>query len=245
MRYGPEARMADLGNLLDADSPDELHRALVLFVPACQEREPSLAVAVFRTIHERDADGAVVTAMLLMTDDRWSVTARPVAAALEATGLVPDDELDLLARAFVAAGEAVHWRLPAEWFSGPEIVLDDREGVVARRVTTGLRRWATARLLRSDPARWSELLGLARSLGGARGGALVLGLLDERTILTAPAARLIETAAQQWSRRDVRAAASRRVTSMPRAHPPAVDDRATAAAVPVDAARRAAQPSLF
>lgn len=261
MRYGPEARMADLGILLAAADADELHRALVLSVPACQEREPTLAVALFRSIHERAGDGAAVTAMLLMTDARWSAAARPVATRLEETGLVPGDELDLLARAFVAADDAVYWSCPADWFDGPEIVVtfddddidgdeeeqpvDDREVVVARRVTTGLRRWAAARLVRSEPSTWGELLGLARSVGGARGGAVMLGLLDERTILTHPAARLIETAALQWSRRDVRAAASRRVTSMPRARPPAADDRATTAAVPVDGARRAAQPSLF
>ena len=253
--------MADLGNLLDAATTDELHRALVLFAPACQEREPALAVALFRGVHEGAADGAAVTALLLMTDDRWSVTARPVAARLEATGLVPDDELDLLARAFVAAGDTVHWACPADWFDGPEIVIafdddddldgedhelpaDDREVVVARRVTTGLRRWAAARLVRSDPGRWGALLGLARSLGGARGGAVMLGLLDERTILTDPAARLIETAALQWTRRDVRAAANRRVTSMPRARPPA-DDAATTTPGPADAEQRAPHPSLF
>lgn len=262
MRYGIDVRMADLGNLMGATTAGELHHALVLFAPAFQEREPTAAIALFRRVHECDADGAVVTAMLLMTDDRWSVTARPVAARLEATGLVPDDELDLLARAFVAADDTVHWACPVDWFDGSEIVIarnddddldgddhelpaDDREVVVARRVTTGLRRWAAARLVRSDPGRWGPLLGLARSLGGARGGAVMLGLLDERTILTDHAARLIETAALQWTRRDVRAAASRRVTSTPRARPPAADDPAATRPVPTDAKQRTPHPSLF
>lgn len=74
-----------------ATGADELHRALVLFPPAFEEREPTVAISLFRRIHGRDASGATVTAMLLMTDSRWSVAARPVAARLEATGLVHDD----------------------------------------------------------------------------------------------------------------------------------------------------------
>src|SRR5918995_431117 len=40
------------------------------------------------------------------------------------SGLVPDDELDLLPDAFLAAGRNIYWEPPADWFDGPEIVIE-------------------------------------------------------------------------------------------------------------------------
>ncbi len=98
-----EARLADLQLLLDARDPEELHRVLVLYPPGAFEREPMLPVVYFRNVHERREDGAVVTAMLLATDPRFRTTAGPLIAKIAETAIVPAEELDVLARAFIAA----------------------------------------------------------------------------------------------------------------------------------------------
>lgn len=218
--------MADLGALLAATDADSLHRALVLHPPALQEREPLIAIGLFRSAHDCDAAGAVVTAMLLMTDSRWSATARSLAIAIEATAIVPGDDLDLLAQTFVLAEESIYWSCPSEWFDGPEIVVaidddateadltrgdDDGSGevLVTRAVPAGLRRWAAGRMLRSNPSCWGPIFHRATSAGESRGGAVMLGLLDERARLPEPAVEFIDHAACNWGRKDVRAAARR------------------------------------
>lgn len=45
--------------------------------------------------------------MLLVTDPRWRVTAGPLIDAMDATGIVPTDGLDVLARTFISAGPMV------------------------------------------------------------------------------------------------------------------------------------------
>jgi hypothetical protein len=124
------------------------------------------------------------------------------------------DELDLLAQTFLAAGDAVYWQVPEEWFGDDsfEIVIDVADGdepgngvdsadgeepaaapqpVVARRdVLPPLRRWAAARAVSQTPESLSALLARSRELD-ARGGAAVLGgLLDSVGEL--------EPVAQQW-----------------------------------------------
>jgi hypothetical protein len=119
-----DSRLRDMAALGSARDASELWRALVLAPPAAYEREPMMPVCYFTSVHDHDREGAVQTAMLLVTDRRWVPASGPLMTALEATGLIGVDELDLLAQTFVAAGPEVYWRCPDDWFTGPEIVID-------------------------------------------------------------------------------------------------------------------------
>lgn len=180
----------------------------------------------FMRVHKHDPTGAAETAMLLVTDPRWQAASHRLIEAIVATGLVADDHVDLLARAFVAAGPKVYWTCSRDWFDGPSIALDlagadlvefvgeadadddadDRPVVVARAVPVGVRRWAAERVVRHDPAVWGPVLQRARAVGGADGGAIVRGILDAVDVLTEGAARLVRTEGLRWGRADVRLA---------------------------------------
>lgn len=259
-----EARLEDLRLLLDARDPEELHRALVLYPPAAFEREPMLPVVYFRNVHERGAGGAVVTAMLLATDPRFRTTAGPLIARIAETAIVPAEELDVLARAFIAADNGLFWECPPHWFAqgSIEIELDvsqispdetseddeddeDRPTVTRRVVPPALRRWATTRLLAAEVAAWSGLFGRARELGGADGGAIIRGLLDMVGSLPPNAVEHIRAVALQWPRVDVRNAAAERNSQHQGRSRRAGSDAMKSAGVEPGTRRADPQPSLF
>ncbi len=123
-----EARLEDMTALGTAASPDELHTALVLRPPAAFEREHSVPLNYFVRAHERGPAAAVTTAMLLVTDPRWVPVAQRLMRAIAATGIVSDDDLDLLAEVFVVAGPQVYWACPDGWLDGPGVVIDFDDG---------------------------------------------------------------------------------------------------------------------
>lgn len=231
-RRDVEARLDDLAALTSARDAGELHRALVLGPPAAYERQPTLPLHSFRTVHEHSREGSVVTALLLITDPRWVPASGPLISRLESTGLITDEELDLLAQTFLAAGPHVYWACPDDWFGGPEIVIslddqpieadrppieaiefaetpseDDHGALVARAVPSGARRWAAERALRSAPFAWGQILRRARDAGSQAGAAIMQGLLDAIDTLPPAAVDLIQTRALAWGRADVRHAA--------------------------------------
>ena len=146
-------------------------------------------------------------------------------AKLAETAVVPAEELDVLARALIAADNGLFWECPPHWFSQGSIEIelevsqtlpdetagDDEDGptVTRRVVPPALRRWATTRLVTAEVARWSGLLGRARELGGADGGAIIRGLLDMIGYLPPNAVEHIRALALQWPRVDVRNAAAK------------------------------------
>ena len=222
----PDARLDDLTALMDAKTPADLHRALVLGPPAAYERETSMPLTYFRNAHDHDPVRTAETAMLLATDPRWRVTAGPLIEAIDATGLVPAEELDLLARAFINADTNVYWKCPDDWFSTMAIVISEhhdprpfergrddtdepRRTVAARVITPGLRRWASARVVRLDPSAWADIQARARQLGGAGGGGLMRGLLDSIDALPSKSRTLVRQEALKSGRSDVRQEALR------------------------------------
>ena len=222
----PDARLDDLTALMDAKTPADLHRALVLGPPAAYERETSMPLTYFRNAHDHDPVRAAETAMLLATDPRWRVTAGPLIAAIDATGLVPPEELDLLARAFINADVNVYWKCPDDWFSTIAIVISehhdphpfdhggngtDKPGptVAARVITPGLRRWASARVVRLDPSAWADIQARATQLGGEGSGGLIRGLLDAIDVLPSKSRTLVRQEALKSGRSDVRQEALR------------------------------------
>ncbi|MGH9114051.1 MAG: hypothetical protein ACRDZN_17380, partial [Acidimicrobiales bacterium] len=74
---------------------------------------------LFHQVHTDEPDGAVATALLLLTDRRWCHATGRLVRRIEDSGLVPDDQLDLLAQTFLAAGAQAYWEAPADWFDGP------------------------------------------------------------------------------------------------------------------------------
>ena len=228
----PDARLDDLGALMDARTAADLHRALVLRPPAAFEREPSVPLMYFRNAHDDDPGRAAETAMLLATDPRWRVAAAPLIEAIDATGIVPTDELDLLARAFISADADVYWECPDDWFSTIAIIIsesDDPPGSLdgdaddidepgptfaARVISPGLRRWASARVVRLDPSTWADVLARTKELGGEGGGGLMRGILDSIDVLPLKAKALVRQEALKSGRSDVRQAALQQIAAL-------------------------------
>jgi hypothetical protein len=225
----PEARLDDLTALMDANTPADLHRVLVLGPPAAYEREVSMPLTYFRNAQDDDPARAAETAMLLATDPRWRVAAGPLIEAIDATGIVPPDELDLLARAFISADANVYWKCPGEWFSTIAIILSesddpprslDRDAeetddpgptIAARVISPGLRRWASARVVRLAPSVWADVFARAQELGGEGGGGLMRGILDSIDALPLKARTLVRQEAMKSGRSDVRQAALQQI----------------------------------
>jgi hypothetical protein len=221
----------ELAVLFGAESADELHRRLVVlptvpgntsdsFVPRC----------LFHQFHDGQPEGAATTAMLLVTDRRWRTATGRLFRRIVESGLVPVEDLDLLAQAFLAAGSVVYWEASADWFDGPEIAIDGPDGeseetddsraaaeddglvVVAREVRPPLRRWAAERRVRADPGIWGAMVARARELDSKNGAAVLRGVLDAIDTLPQPARTLVLALSADWPHRDVRKAA-RELTS--------------------------------
>jgi hypothetical protein len=251
----------DLAALHTAEDPGELHRRLLCFGDGGGNKADAFEPwCLLHRFHADKPDGAVVTALLLLTDRRWRNATSRLVCRIEESGLVPDDDLDLLAQTFLAAGPQVYWEAPGDWFAGPAIVLDadshdivevvdaeeldepdDGPVVFAREIRPPLRRWAAARALRSDPARWGALVKRAREVDPRAGAAIIFGLVDSIDVV-APAARdfLLDIAAS-WPHRKLREAA----TALRRPPDAAPAPVLGVTAAPGATARSAAQASLF
>jgi hypothetical protein len=244
-----------------ADDAGELQRRLLCFGDGGGNKADAFEPwCLLHKFHKDDSEGAVVPAMLLLTDGCWRNATGRLVRRIEESGLVPDDQIDLLAQTFLAAGPQVYWEAPGGWFDGPAIVLDadrpdaidvtehedpsgadDGPVVFAREVRSPLRRWAAARAVRADPSCWGELVQRARQVDPLGGAAIIHGLVDSVDLL-APATRtLVLNLAETWPQRKLREAAmALRQPPEPAPRPP---ERATA--VRRREARSALRPSLF
>ena len=130
-----------------------------------------------------------LVALLLCDCWRWRRATSKLIAAIEASGLLEDTELDELADAFLAREHAISY--PLAWVSPQwlEIELDtgrsrtvtvsDDEIAERRcRFAPPLRRWAAERALRADPTRLEQLLHDAQLLEPRHRDELIRGLLD-------------------------------------------------------------------
>jgi len=220
----------DLVALHTAGDADELHRRLLLSSDAGGSPgdafEPWCLLSHF---HDDDPDGAIDTAMLLLTDRRWRNATGRLIRRIEDSELVPADHLELLAQTFLAADAQVYWEAPGDWFGGPAIVIDlgqggadddepdseeagddasDRSVVFARKVRPPLRRWAAGRVVRADPASWGALVKRAQELDARSAAAIVRGILDGIDGLTPAAQAMVVKLALGWPHRAVREAAA-------------------------------------
>jgi len=205
-------------DIWDAETIDELHRALVLRQSSGRGRSASVPYELFAKHHGRAPERAAKTAVLLLTDRRWRHAVAPLIAKIDESGLVPPADLDLLAETFVAAGRSVYWEIPQRWFDDDETIQSGglvmplrsvredrtRPAVVDRQVRPPLRRWAAARLLRSDPTSWNQLFQRAEELDGPAAAAVVSGLLDAAEVFDRPAREAIMQLTLAWPHRQVR-----------------------------------------
>lgn len=225
---------------------------------------------LFHHFHNDNPEGAVATALLLVTDRRWRNATGPLIRQIHESGLIPPDDLDVLAQTFLAAGPQIYWEVPGEWFGGPGITIDlgpdsvddDADGeepedssgdspvVVARDVRPPLRRWGAGRIVRADPGMWGQLVTRAREIDTRGGAAIVRGVLDSADGLTPSARAAVVKLATTWPQRDVREAAAE-LTASPAPHnasssvPPPGRGPALGSAPRPTSQRGAAQPSLF
>ena len=257
------SRLDDLVALHSAEDADELRRSLILF-PAAPGNSASAFEpwCLLHAAHKDNPDGAVATALLLLTDRRWRNATGRLIRRIEESDLLSADHLDLLARTFLAAGTQVYWEVPTDWFGGPAIVIDfdqdgttdevpagdeldddvdDRPVFVARDVRPPLRRWAAERAVRAEPSSWSALTERAGELDVRSGAAVMRGILDSIDVLAPRARDFVLGVAGRWPHREIRetATALRKPAEPGRAALTGVTGEQQTAAPSTD------QPSLF
>ena len=161
---------AEFFDLWTAETSDDLRRVLVLHSPMRSSADAFEPYALLSKHHKVDPSSTAVTAMLMVTDIRWRGGAGNLIRRIEQSGMVDDGPLDLLAEAFLAAGDALFWEVPDEWF-GVEILIaideadqefvegeeddDERPTVARRQVYPPLRRRAAGRLVGRARSGWA------------------------------------------------------------------------------------------
>ncbi len=228
-RADPEYLAAELVELWAAPTAEELYRVLVLHPPEQRGANAFEPYQLLSKHHEIDPTSSAVTAMLLVTDPRWRDGAGDLIRQIEQSGMLDDDQLDLLAEAFLAAGKALFWAVPDHWFSETGIVIDfgeveeaDDEAVVEteqavveteevhgptvarREVYLPLRRWAAGRLVGRRPESWGRVLARTGEVDARSGAAVMLGLLDVVDILKPSVQELLIEKSVRWPNHSVR-----------------------------------------
>ena len=184
---GDDEAFEELAGVGDAD---ELCRRL-LESPAGWGRSTRKmeAVGLLAKVRGTGRVGLSLVALLVCDCWRWRRITAELIAAIEASGLLDDQQLDELAGAFLAREHVISYSLA--WMSPQwlEIELDtgrrrtvavSEDEIAERRCRFAppLRRWAAERALRADPARLEQLLGDAQLLEPRHRDALIRGLLD-------------------------------------------------------------------
>lgn len=209
----------DFVELWSAESPEALWKVLTL--PGRLEgAHPFEALGLFRRHHDSREPGAVTTALLLCTASRWGrYTARLIAELVD-TAVLVDEDLDELASTFLWS-DRFRFEYPARWLGSEWISIDlegpegpvsiplgrvDPDSIVAseRDIAPPLRRWAAARVLRTDPRTLNKLRARAAELGPIDGGAIASGVIDAVDVLDASEARMAIVLGLGWPRGSVR-----------------------------------------
>lgn len=209
----------DFVELWTAENAEALWKALTLR-QSLSGAHPFEALGLFRRHHENGEDGAVTTALLLCTASRWGRDTARLIVGLVDTAILGDADLDELASTFLWS-DRFRFEYPARWI-GTEWISIDLEGPegpvsipigrvdpdstvpIERDIAPPLRRWAAARVLRTDPRTLDKLRARAAELGPIDGGAIVSGLLGAVEVLDASKARRAIELGLGWPRGSVR-----------------------------------------
>ncbi len=209
----------DFVELWTAEDAEALWKALSLR-QSLSGAHPSEAVGLFRRNHENGEDGAVTTALLLCTASRWGRDTARLIAGLVDTAILGEKDLDELASTFLWS-DRFRFEFSAGWLGGEWMTIDledpegpasislgrvDPDSTVAseRNIAPPLRRWAAARVLRTDPRKLDKLRARAAELRPIDGAAIVSGVLDAVDVLDASGARLAIELGLGWPRGSVR-----------------------------------------
>lgn len=130
-RVDPEDGMREVFDLWSAETAEDLHRVLVLYPPIRGSFDAFEPFCLLQKHHETEPETSAVTAVLLLTDGRWRGGVGALARRIGESGLLGDEQLDLLARTFLLADDAVYWQVPDEWFSEEGIIIDLGEETAA------------------------------------------------------------------------------------------------------------------
>ncbi|MGA2927708.1 MAG: hypothetical protein ABSG43_17260, partial [Solirubrobacteraceae bacterium] len=163
MLWDDDEEFEELAGIADAD---DLCRRL-LESPAGWGRSTRQMEALELLVKVRGTGQVPLSLVALLVCDcwRWRRVAAKLIAAVEASGLLEDRELDELADAFLARGCAISY--PLAWVSpqwveielgtGKRRTVTVSEDTIAERrcrFAPPLRRWAARRALRADPGRF-------------------------------------------------------------------------------------------
>jgi len=178
--------LEDLAAITGASRPDDLWRWLVATRTLRAESDTFVAEITFTKLHRENRSEAWRTAGLLCTDPRWRRVTGKLIRAIEASGLVTDEQLDALAHDF-AMGDRYGWPVPEAWLRDGTVRVDSlprrggtraRRVVVERSIEPPLRRWGAARAVRRDASAVTAVLDRAAQVPARAGDYLLLGLLD-------------------------------------------------------------------
>lgn len=206
------SRVEDLVAIARAATPEDLWRHLLAYPTLRAERDDSEAIEVFQRLHNDETRDVARTAALLCTDHRWRNAAMTLIVHIEATGLLATVELDDLADAFLR-DDLYRWTLPSSWLYDGTIHAPagrhDDTVVVERLIPPSLRRWAAARIARSDQSRSVEVIERVAELDARSGDPLMTGLLDACNSWPLEARAAMVELGCAWSNGNVRLAALR------------------------------------
>ena len=216
----PDEGAREFVELWSAPTAAALHRVLVLHQPIRSSADAFEPFSLLEKHHDAEPKSSVVTATLLLTDRRWRTGAGRLARRIADATILDPEQLDLLARAFLAADEALYWQVPDDWFTDDDMIIDlgvvtiepddedahgDRDDPVApgptvarREVAPPLRRWAAARATSREPTLWATLFTRARELDTRSAAAIMAGLLDAIEALEPLVQKLLIREATRW-----------------------------------------------
>jgi hypothetical protein len=211
--------LSDLVALWTASNPEELWRALVL-QSGRSTTDYWSAVGLLRRHHRDGTPGALATTLLLCTNRRWDRRTRRLIAGIVDTSILGKDDLDELATCFLWS-DRYRFEYPVGWIGtrwvgidvdggegavSPQVMhLDPRTPVpVERSIAPPLRRWAAARVLRTEPGVFDAIRARAAELATRDGGAVVSGMLDAVDVLDDGVARKAIDLGLGWTRASVR-----------------------------------------
>lgn len=117
-------------DLWSANDADALHRVLVLHQPVRGSADAFEPFCLLQKHHETEPDHSLTTALLLLTDRRWRNGSARLVRRMADSAILDIEQLALLAHTFLAADDALYWRVPEEWFAGGELVIDLDTGKV-------------------------------------------------------------------------------------------------------------------
>lgn len=202
--------LEDSARISGAATPDALWRYLAGNVHLRAMPNTFEAVCAFQRLHRDRPAHALRTAQLICTDLRWRRVTAPLIVDIEQSGILDERALDQLADGFLW-DDKLAWPVPEQWLRDGTVRV--RRGgqkpgrtavVIDRMVPPPLRRWAAARVVRTEPRRAADVLECIDGMDAGAGDATMAGLLDAAVSLPPEARAALTELGCAWSNGTVR-----------------------------------------